>query len=213
MVYVYPGLKGEFKFKSPVSEKVPKMVYIVTSIRSIKELEDSIEKPLETIYAPIGLNKVHMEEDIKNKIDIIVLTDPTGVNYTYVPLDMISEAPKVDGVPYADRMLAVNLGKLPVDLDLSNVMDIIKDKILTITNMKVDVAVLNTSGVELVDEVDHELYMRKIEHGGQREESFESKYKKLEKVHKTLIKHTELINKGLYIKTQNGDITVSTEDP
>jgi len=148
---IYINTTGKFTFKDPVNLVLNEnMEYKVVGIRAIKELIDTGDDPLKTIYEPIGLSEDMFRIDVANKVNIIVLTNTSGNSYTYVPDSYIVGAPDTSGYKYAENMLAINLGNLPLDLDLTNIKEEIVDLILSLTGLHTEAKVITTSAVELL---------------------------------------------------------------
>lgn len=207
---VYINTVGKFTFKDPVNLAInEKMEYKVVAIRSIKELVDTGDDPFNTIYVPLGITEDKFREDVKNNINIIVLTNTSGNTYSYIPSSYISTAPDSSGYKYADTLLAVNLGKIPLDLDLTNLKEEIRDLILAKTGLTTEVKHINTSAIELVDEVTHLTFLRKINYGGSKEQSYRIKYEKLLEAYNHKFGYTGKINDGLAVKLENEEILVN----
>lgn len=205
-VVPYIGMHGRFVFKSPLSREIPDIDFQVVSIRSLKELVDSEEEPLKTIYEPIGLSGTEYNQDLNENMKIVVLTDRTNSNYTYVPLNRIISLPDYSGVKYADKAIVVGMGKVPLDMDLTNITEILKDEILARTGLVVNPKELITSAIELVDDVKHETYERRIKYGGSKDDSWKVKYHKLLEEHEKLFAYNQKVNNGLIIKLEDGTI-------
>ena len=204
---IYINTTGKFTFKDPVNSAVDESIeYKVVAIRSIKELIDTGDIPFETIYTPIGINEDLYKKDVKDNVNIIVLTNTGGNTYTYIPSSYISKAPDSSGYKYAETLLAINIGKIPLDLDLTSLKEDITDLILATIGLTTEAKNINVSAVELVDEITHTQFLRKINFGGSRNESYRIKYEKLLVAHGHQFEYTGKINQGLAIKLENEEI-------
>ena len=126
------GSKGAFQFKEPFKNKLVEVQeYTVRGIRSLKEIIDSEENPLENIYRAYGLEETDMNEDLEKEIPIIVLTNSAG-QYFYVPADRINTQPLTIGNKYQEQMLAINLGYLPIGFNMDLAKNTIKEDILNV---------------------------------------------------------------------------------
>lgn len=204
---LYVNTTGKFTFKDPVNNAIDESIeYNIVAVRSIKELIDTGDEPFVTIYEPLGIGKDKYREDVENNINIIVLTNTNGNTYTYVPESFIVNVPDSSGYKYAETLLAINLGKIPLDLNLTNLKEEIHDLILSLTGLNTEAKEIQTSAIELVDEVDHTLYLRKLNYGGANEESYRVKYEKLLEAYNHKFDYNQKINEGLATKLDTGEI-------
>lgn len=198
------GLKGKFSFASPVNNVLDEdLEYVVTSIVEITEAFVNKTKPFETIYTPLNIGVELYNRDFINNVNIIGLKSSTGTDYFYVPESFISGTPDTSRIKYVEKILAVNIGKVPVDLSLENLSTIIKEVILELTNLNVEVASIENSGIELISEVDHQIYMNKINNMSSRSLTYRELYNDLKEKYDELWK----INNNL-----NGAIKISVLD-
>lgn len=205
--------RGRFTFKEPVNSVVAKdLEYRVVAIRTIKELIDTDDDPLKTVYNPIGLSEDVYREDVKNNINIITLSPVDGNTYNYIPESYIVGAPVITGNKYAETLLAINLGKLPIDLDITILTDEIKDIVKELYGLEVQVVKTNTSAVEIMSDIDHELFSRKLKYATFDKETIRVKYNKLLELYNKKYEYTELVNDSLGIKLEDGTISM-TEEP
>lgn len=177
--YVIPpiGGKGTFQFKSPFNSLYKGDIeYTVYAIRSLKEIIDSGEDPYEYIYKAAGLTEDDMTEDLTDNVPIIVLSN--GANeYAYVPADMLSNMPDVSGVKYQQKMLAINIGHLPLDYDLELAKDTIKDAVMEVLGIQSTVEVVATSAVRYITEDEHNAYQKLMETRKTVNMSYRTRYK------------------------------------
>jgi len=104
------GSKGFFKFAPPFDTIVrDNQEYTVQAVRSLVELDKSGEKPYLTIYTPVGLSSSEFSSDLNKDIPIVVFTT-SGSEFFYVPANKILSIPKINGVNYQERVLAISLG-------------------------------------------------------------------------------------------------------
>jgi len=205
--------KGKFTFKEPLNSIIAKdLEYEVVAIRTIKELIDTDDDPLNTVYVPIGLSEDIYREDVKNNINIITLSPVEGNTYNYIPESYIVGAPDTAGYPYAETLLAVNLGKMPIDFDMTTMKDEITQIIKELYGLEVEVAKTNTSAVEIFSEVDNALFQRKLKYATFSKETIRVKYAKLLELYNNRFDYTELINDSLGVKLELGEV-VLTEEP
>lgn len=152
--------RGKFTFSAHVEniKKLnPEEEFTVTSIRSIMDLHKSEELPYETIYVPIGLSAKDFEEDLKSDIPIVVFTKTNG-DFFYIPADHILSMPNVTGIRYRGVILAVNLGGLPLNFDLSLAKNTIIDNIYDTIGIKSTVAEVYNTAVTLVTDTEDKTF-------------------------------------------------------
>jgi hypothetical protein len=130
--------KGVFVFSEPFNTIIPSnQIYVVTSIRSLVELYNSNEQPYDTIYKAVGLSEADFKADVDANIPIVVFST-TGNELFYVPGNRILSMPDISGVQYMEKVIAIPLGPLPLDYDLS------------LVETQVQEVVYNTVGVNSV---------------------------------------------------------------
>lgn len=177
--YIIPpiGAKGKFSFKSPFDTNTKTDTeYTVHSIRGIKELIDSGEDPEKYIYQPVGLTSTDMNTDLENNVPIVILSSGTN-NYIYVPADCITSLPDISGVKYQQKMLAINIGHLPIDYSLDTVKEAIKDAVLEVTGIESTVESIATSAIKYVSDADSETYLKLIDGRKVSNFSYRTRYK------------------------------------
>lgn len=180
------GSKGAFQFKEPFKNKLVEVQeYTVRGIRSLKEIIDSEENPLENIYRAYGLEETDMNEDLEKEIPIIVLTNSAG-QYFYVPADRINMQPLTIGNKYQEQMLAINLGYLPVGFNMDLAKNTIKEDILNVLGITSTVESLPTSGIVFVDDEKHKTYQKLLASKKKVNSSYRIRYQELDAKYKAL---------------------------
>lgn len=159
--YILPpiGTKGKFTFKAPFDDKLENSIeYEVTSIRSLKEIFDSEEDPYKNIYEPVEIPEEEFKTDMDNNMSIVILKHGNNI-YTYVPANRLNAIPDISGVKYRERMLAITLGYIPLDMDIEAAKEAIKESILEITGITSTVEEVNTSATIVIADEKHKEYM------------------------------------------------------
>ncbi len=209
---LYVNTTGKFTFKDPVNSAIDEDIeYNIVAVRSIKELIDTGDEPFATIYEPIGIGKDLYRKDVEDNINIVVLTNTNGGSYTYVPESFIVVSPDSSGYKHAEILLAINLGKIPLDIDLTSLKEEVQDLIQSLIGLKTEAKELVTSSIELMNEVDHTTYLRKLNYGGSKEESYRIKYEKLLEAYNKKFDFNQKINDGLVVKMETEEIPVTVE--
>ncbi len=133
--------KGMFVFSEPFNTSISQnQTYTVVAIRSLTELYNSNEQPYETIYKPVGLTEADFKANVDSNIPIVIFSTSGGQLF-YVPCDRILSMPDISGVQYIEKVIAISLGGLPVDYDL------------TLAKTHIEEIVYNTVGVHSVEKI------------------------------------------------------------
>ena len=214
-VYTIPTIntKGNFKFKPPYNVKeYESEIFTVDAIRSIKDMIASGEDPYKGVYQPIGMSEADYNTDSENKVPIVVLKGSNN-RFLYVPANRITTIPLVEGREYQQMALAVNMGYLPYDYDISTLSNDIIEAVYNITGIKSTVELVRTSGVLKVDYTKHDTFMKLLENKKSVTKSWKTKYLELEEKYnalKILIQQLEstILNTN---PEANGDYEMSDE--
>ena len=204
--YIIPpiGSKGKFTFQSPFDTGTKKDTeYTVYSIRSIRELMDSSEDPLKYIYKNVGLSETDMNKDIEDNIPIVVLSSGTN-SYIYVPANRISTLPDISGVKYQQKMLAINIGHLPLDYSLDVVKETVKEAVLEMTGIESTVQAIDTSAIKYITSKEHTTYMKLIAGRKKSNMSYRTRYKILNNQYESLKKKLEDLEKCIIFNRLSG---------
>lgn len=208
--YIIPpiGSKGKFSFQSPFDTGTKTDTeYTVYSIRSIRELIDSGEDPLKYIYKNVGLSETEMNKDMEDNIPIVVLSSGTN-SYTYVPANMISSLPDVSGVKYQQKMLAINIGHLPLDYSLDVVKETVKEAVLEMTGIESTVQAIDTSAIKYITTDEHNTYMKLLDGRKLSNMSYRTRYKILNTQYETLKDKLDQLEKCVITNNPAGFIVV-----
>ena len=153
MISLVPPInaRGVFKLAPPFDIIIKEeQEFTVHAIRNLVELDASEENPFDTIYKPVGLTEVEYQNDLDADIPIVVfVTD--GKEYIYIPANRIISIPKINGVKYQEKVLAISLGNIPVDLNLDAVKEVIANDVEGMLGIKSNVKVVNASAVSVID--------------------------------------------------------------
>lgn len=125
-----PNTEAVFQFKEPFKSYV-KNAYrfntdgIVMKVITILSMKDNVisdaRDPFSEIYEPVGLSLDKYKSDVVNGVPIITLTflDNYGVvKYLRVPASYIEDISETGTIPYINKMLVIDLGMLPMELNL-----------------------------------------------------------------------------------------------
>jgi len=145
--------QGKFTFTAPFDTLVnSNQIFKVTGVRTLSELYNSEEKPLDTIYKAINLTEQDYLDDIQGNVPIVVFVTDSN-EYFYVPADRIISEPDKTGVDYVEKSIIINIGYVPVDLDITTTEAVIKDDVYNTLGITSNTEVMNTSAKMSVDSV------------------------------------------------------------
>jgi len=120
------GVVGNFKLSEPLDKLLnPDIKYKVTSVRNIREMIDSGEDVLTFVYINQGLTETDYNDGLDNNVEIVILQSPDGSFY-YIPANYIVSIPDYSGHKFKEKVLLVELGQIPDELDLTAVIEEIK---------------------------------------------------------------------------------------
>lgn len=204
--YITPpiGSKGKFSFKSPFDTVTKADVeYTVYSIRSLKELIDSGEDPLKYIYQKVSLTADDMNKDLENNIPIVVLSSSTN-SYDYIPANRITSLPEITNIRYRQKMIAINVGYLPVDYNMETVKETIIEAVKEMTGIESTVQVIDTSAIKHIAEDKHKTYMKLLEGKKTSNASYRTRYKILDAKYNKLKEHLDKLEKCFVTNNPTG---------
>lgn len=113
--------------------------YTCSGVTSIDSLENLGVSVLASIYGEAGLGQDVYKADKLAGVKIITLKMSTGV-IKNIPESYISASPDFTEVPYSNRLIGINLGALPDNLDLAVLKTALKE--LADANLGVTTSIL-----------------------------------------------------------------------
>lgn len=171
--------KGKFTFSEPFNSLVKAaQEFTVVSVRSIIELEESGEKPFDTIYKAVNMTEDQFKDDLDSETPIVVFTTDGG-EYFYVPASKILSEPISTNIPYREQTLAVNIGNLPVSMDLTTLKSLIKDIVYDNLSITPHIKTIPTSAITVVENDKHNTFLALIESKRKIDKSYKTKYYEL----------------------------------
>ena len=139
------GTIGKFNFLSPFDIFNTNKRLEIVSVKDIMELEDDSLNPYELIYKPVGLTVDDKALAVKGKVKVLVFRASGG--YLYIPEDYVDKFTDVTGIPYQCKAIVLNVGTLPIDIDISNMLEDIQTIIGKHIGVKAGIETLETSAV------------------------------------------------------------------
>ncbi len=123
--------RGVFQLREPFKADV-KTAYRVTAIRTFQEILSRHTDPMVLVYNPVGLGEEFYQKDQAAEANIITLASDKGEEI-YVPDTYILSYPNMGDVEYAQLILAVSLGALPLSFPTdaleADIQDLVKNTI------------------------------------------------------------------------------------
>lgn len=154
--------KGEFRFSAPFNTNDYQNKQLkVTAVRSLIEMYNNGDDPLANIYTKHGLTEKEYADDIANSVPIIIFSTG-GNNFYYIPANKIIGMPTVSGIKYGKRILAVNLGTLPEELEYEEVVNNVKDVIMDSLGIIPTIKVVDGSEIFYKTPAEHEAFMNTL---------------------------------------------------
>lgn len=162
------GTEAYFEFKDPYSTYIRNKFNIntlgvrlkVISVISMRDMiRTDLRDPYTEIYATAGLSEVDYKQDLTNNVYLISFSFRTcdGVErYVRVPLNYVASQSDSATVEYTDRIVMLDLGYLPKDLELTPFFNELIDFMATRTGVNVEVKDVSVGNVKLVAQEDHE---------------------------------------------------------
>lgn len=163
------GLQAFFSFKEPVATYVRSKMnsnqlsfkFAVSSILSMKEMiELELRDPFAEVYNLLGISDYDYRRDVVNNVPIFALKSVDhigGVVYIKVPLNYIQEYGTISEVVYTNRVLVIDLGKLPKDLSMEYCFADILDAVRTRTGVSGEIKEASLGEPQKVAREDHEI--------------------------------------------------------
>jgi len=171
--------RGKFTFAEPFSNILPaNQVFTVVSQRLLTELNDSKDRPYDTIYSPVGLSKNDFDNDVKNDVPIITFSTD-GSEYFHVPASKIISQPLPIGVEYQERILAIKLGAIPTSMNLELVKELIVNDVYDAVGIQSTVGEISSSAKVLLSEDEHQVKTQLLNNAKSVTKSYRTRYLEL----------------------------------
>lgn len=102
------------------------IVYRCDAIRTFKELIKKGINVYTTYYEPHGLSEAVYQADYDLNASIVTLVDGAG-GFLYIPNTYIESYPGDAGVTYNRKVLVIELGMLPTQMDVDYIFPLVED--------------------------------------------------------------------------------------
>jgi len=134
-MYLSPqvGVKGVYGVLPPfVLEDSP---YECTNVATMKSLILSGVNVYDVYFKPYGLTKNEYDIAYQRNDRIITLTSDSGEELE-LPEYYVKSIPLLDNVIYGNKALVIELGELPLDIDLNSLVNVIKEQAITLLGVE-----------------------------------------------------------------------------
>ena len=162
------GLEAYFTFKDPINYYIRNkynlnslaMKLKVISIISMRDMiRSDLRDPFTELYDPAQIPEVEYKKDLIDNIPIISFSyrDRNGVErYIRSPLNYIESMSNVSNVEYINKLLVLDLNRLPKELDTSIFFADLADFVESRLGINPQIKEVSVGEVEMVDTNEHE---------------------------------------------------------
>lgn len=162
------GTEAYFTFKNPYNLFIKNTFNInslstklkVISVISMRDMiRTDLRDPFTELYEPAGLSEVEYKQDLKNNVYLISFSLKTcdGVErYLRVPINYIGEVSLPSNVEYGNRILMLDLGSLPLTLDLTPLFSDLIDFVASRTGVTPEIKDVSIGEVIHISQQDHD---------------------------------------------------------
>lgn len=162
------NLIAYFTFKEPVNthfknkynlNSLNKKLKVISIIGMKDMIRNDLKDPYMNIYVPLGINsEVEYKKDLNDNIPIISFSFKDNLEverYLRCPLNYIESYTLVSDIEYINKVIVLDLGMLPKDLDISMFYNDFKDYIETRIGVNPELKEIEIGNIELVSESEH----------------------------------------------------------
>jgi len=176
------GAKGCITVAAPFDTLInPSRIYQVYSIRLLPDMKISGENPYEEIYQPVGVPESVFKQHLDEGKSIITFIGD-GNEVLHIPEPYVLSYPVVSGVRYQSKALAIDIGPLPVDYDLSALVNEVAQVIHDRIGITPGIEVVLNSAVMKVPYDDHEQILTMRQNAITVRKSWKQRYIELQNV-------------------------------
>lgn len=146
---------GIFKLASPFDTLLtPNVWYTCIAVRKLEEIRLKGIDPFKTYYQPKSIDSSKYEQDFKAGVSIVTLRSTSG-DLKHVPSSYLLSFPSGNGYLYSVIGLGIKLGSLPVDLDLTDLENKLKEVVSDTLGVSSEVKQVQLSPVTIVEKQNH----------------------------------------------------------
>lgn len=161
------GLEAYFTFKEPINRYLKNKFNLdsltvklkVISIISMKDMiRNDLRDPFTELYSAAGLSEVDYKQDLLDNVPIVSFSfrDLEGIErFIRSPLNYISTISNLADIEYMNKLIVLDLNKLPISLDTTLFFNDLADFIETRIGILPSIKEVNVGDVELVSLDEH----------------------------------------------------------
>ena len=152
----YINAAGTWVLKAPYDTLLSKQErYTCISVTKLEKLVSMGDEPYDDYYEPKSIPQDTYQDDLISQVCIITVRDEAGQLYSF-PSSYLVSFPSGNGVEYGVLGLAVTIGPLPIDTNLTELKQRVKDLVKDTVGVEGDVVSLLLSNPEIVSFASHE---------------------------------------------------------
>ncbi len=161
------GTKAYFTFIDPINTFLKSKFNLdsltvklkVISVISMKDMiRNDLRDPFTDLYSASGISEVEYKKDLIDNVPIVSFSfrDLQGIErFIRSPLNYISSISSLSDIEYINKLLVLDLNKLPQDLDTTIFFNDLTDFIESRLGITPEIKEVNIGDVELVDTLEH----------------------------------------------------------
>ena len=162
------GQEAVFKFKEPFATYVKNKFNLspssnkfrVVSLISLKDtIRNDLRDPFSDLYLPATVSEVAYKKDLLDNVPLVsfAYVEPSGVErYVRVPLNYIESISSFTSVEYANKLILIDLNRLPLDVDTSSLFNDLKMFVETRLGVVPEVKEVTVGELTMVSPQEHE---------------------------------------------------------
>jgi len=164
------NLEAYFTFKEPVNtyfknkynlNSLNKKLKVISIITMKDMIRNDLKDPYTELYTVLGIiEEVEYKKDLNDNIPIISFSfrDDLGIErFLRCPLNYIESYTLISNIEYINKLIVLDLGMLPKNLDISMFYDDFKDYIETRLGVNSELKEVEIGNIELISENEHEI--------------------------------------------------------
>ena len=164
------NLEAYFTFKEPVNtyfknkynlNSLNKKLKVISIITMKDMIRNDLKDPYTELYTVLGIiEEVEYKKDLNDNIPIISFSfrDDLGIErFLRCPLNYIESYTLISNIEYINKLIVLDLGMLPKNLDISMFYDDFKDYIETRLGINSELKEVEIGNIELISENEHEI--------------------------------------------------------
>jgi len=162
------GLEAYFTFKDPINIYLKNKFNLdslttklkIISIISMKDMiRNDLRDPYTELYVPANISEVEYKKDLLDNVPIVSFSfrNIDGIEkFIRSPLNYIDSISNITNVEYLNKLLVIDLNKLPKDVDTTIFFTDLSDFIESRLGLVPSIKEVNIGDVELVSQTEHE---------------------------------------------------------